>query len=143
MKPKVEIATNSHINDMMTIRMAVKENMLSDPSKVTYEDCRFFIEEKGRGWVCIVEEQVVGFCIVDVIERNLWALFILPSYEKKGIGAILHDTMIDWVRSQQIENLWLSTDPETRADGFYRKMGWIEKGILPSGERKFIYNLRS
>lgn len=127
----------SDIPQIMCVRLAVRENILSDPSKVTAEDCRAMMEERGRGWVCEVDGRIVGFAIVDLVDENVWALFLLPKFERQGIGQQLHDQMLEWAFAQGIDRLWLSTDPGTRAEGFYRKMGWENTGMMPSGELRF------
>ncbi|MEO8516608.1 MAG: GNAT family N-acetyltransferase, partial [Flavobacterium sp.] len=55
----------------------------------------------------------------------------------KGIGKQLHDIMINWYFEQTKSNVWLGTSPNTRAEGFYRKTGWIEIGTHGKGEVKF------
>lgn len=126
------------INPIMKVRFAVKENVLSNPDLVTEADCVEFIFKRGKGWVCEIEgdpgdsqqpKKVVGFSIADLKDHNIWALFIDPDFEKKGIGRKLHDLMIDWYFSQTKETVWLGTAPGTRAEGFYRKAGWLETGM--------------
>ena len=51
---------------------------------------------KPKGWVCEIDKQITGFAIADLKENNIWALFLLPAFEKQGIGKRLHDMMIDW-----------------------------------------------
>ncbi len=58
-------------------------------------------------------------------------------YEKKGIGRKLHDIMLDWYFSQTQNKVWLGTSPNTRAESFYRKAGWIEVGKHGQDEIKF------
>ena len=134
---KYRIANVSDWEAIHLVRMAVKENTLSDPSKITSADYHSMIKERGRGWVCEEGGEIVGFSIVDIQGRNIWALFLLPEFEKKGIGKKLHDLMMDWTANQALESVWLSTTPRTRAEGFYRKMGWQDKGLLENGELKF------
>jgi len=50
---------------------------------------------RGKGWVCKVDGEVVGFAIVDLKEHNIWALFLRPEFEGMGIGKELHRLMID------------------------------------------------
>ena len=64
-------------------------------------------------------------------------MFLLPAFEKQGIGRRLHDMMVDWYFSQTKENVWLGTSPNTRAEKFYRKAGWKEIGTHGKGEIKF------
>jgi len=93
--------------------------------------------ERGRGWVCEEEEQVVGFAIIDLVDHNVWALFLHPGFEKRGIGRQLHDTMLDWYFQQTRVSAWLGTSPNTRAEQFYRTAGWTETGTHGKGEIKF------
>jgi GNAT superfamily N-acetyltransferase len=125
------------IKQIQIVRNAVKENTLSDPNLVTYKDCEEFISERGKGWVCVMDNQIVGFAIADLKKNNIWALFLHPAYEKKGIGKILHKTMLDWYFSQTKEKVWLGTAFNTRAEHFYRKAGWTEVGMHGSKEIKF------
>lgn len=119
------------------IRMAVNENVLSNPGLVTEVDYTEMLTQKGKGWVAIIENTIVGFAIVDISTLNIWALFILPEYEKQGIGKRLFGVMVDWSFQQPIQSLWLSTSPGTRAEGFYEKAGWEITGITSTGENRF------
>lgn len=130
-------ALSSDIPRIQVVRNLVKENQLSDPSLVTNEDCEDFINRRGKGWVAEIENEVVGFAIVDLQENNVWALFIEPSYEKGGIGKALQKEMLDWYFNQTDETLWLGTAPGTRAETFYRRTGWTECGVHGKGEIKF------
>ncbi|AJW65127.1 putative acetyltransferase [Elizabethkingia miricola] len=125
------------IPQIQIVRNAVKENPLSDPNLVTDQDCEDFMTKRGKDWVYEVNNNIVGFSIVDLDGNNIWALFVHPDYEKKGIGKQLHDIMIDWYFRQTKQPVWLGTAPGTRADVFYRKAGWTEIGMHGKGEIKF------
>lgn len=127
----------SDIPAMHQVRMAVKENVLSDPGRITEADYRTFLTERGRGWVALVQEKVIGFAVVDLQERNVWALFVHPDHEGRGAGGRLHDAMLTWYFGQGLDSLWLTTDPHTRAAEFYRKRNWQAIGTLPNGELRF------
>jgi len=116
------------IFQIQIVRNSVGENTLSDPNLVTNRDCEEFLFERGKGWVCEINDQVVGFSIADLKENNIWALFLHPDFENKGIGRKLHDIMLDWYFEQTEQNVWLGTSPHTRAETFYRKSGWNEIG---------------
>ncbi|RDV15185.1 GNAT family N-acetyltransferase [Pontibacter diazotrophicus] len=133
-------ATVGDIEGMFRVRMAVLENQLSDPSRVTPAMCSKMLQEKGAGWVCEAEGEVVGFAIVDLSRSNIWALFVDPLFEKKGTGRELHDLMVTWSFDAGQSKLWLSTDPGTRAEAFYRKAGWVGTGIEQNGEIRFELN---
>lgn len=133
----IRIATVADIEQMQIVRNAVKENMLSDPSLVPNADVEDYILRRGRGWVYEVEGTIVGFSIVSIQDKNVWALFVHPDHEGKGIGQQLHDVMMHWYFSQTEDTVWLSTSPGTRAEGFYRKNGWTATGLTRSGEVRF------
>lgn len=128
------------IPQIQLVRNAVKENRLSDPALVPDTDVADYIIRRGRGWVCIIDNRVVGFSIVSVLDNNVWALFLDPNFEGKGIGKKLHHDMMDWYFSQTEADIWLSTAPGTRAESFYQKAGWQKTGITKSGEVKFEMN---
>ncbi len=130
-------ATVQDIPQIQIVRNSVKENTLSDPSLVTDEDCEEFITKRGKGWVCEIDRQIVGFAIADLKENNIWALFLDPNFEKKGIGQQLHKIMMDWYFSQTTTTVWLGTAFNTRAENFYRKAGWTEVGMHGTKEIKF------
>ena len=125
------------IPSIQRIRRMVKENILSNPDLVRDEDCELFITQRGKGWVATCDEDVVGFAIADLKENNIWALFMHPEFEKMGMGKQLHDIMLDWYFEQGKNRVWLSTDPNTRAERFYELQNWSKLGVLPNGEVKF------
>jgi GNAT superfamily N-acetyltransferase len=130
-------ATTPDIAAMQLIRNAVKENVLSDPSFVPDSDVEKFINIIGKGWITMAGEVVTGFAIIDLQDKNIWALFVHPDHDRKGYGKQLHDTMLNWYFERYNDDLWLGTAPQTRAEGFYRRAGWKENGTHGKGEVKF------
>ena len=122
-------ATRDDIPQIQIVRNAVTENRLSNPSLVTDGDCETFLLHRGKGWVCEIDKKVAGFSIADLQDHNVWALFVHPDYEKKGIGKKLHSIMLHWYFSTTTITLWLGTSPKTRAEQFYRMAGWEETGM--------------
>ncbi len=133
----VREAVLNDIESMQSIRNSVRENALSDPSRVTYKDYESYLLNRGKGWVCEKEGLITGFAVIDVVDFNVWALFVDPRFEKLGIGKHLHDRMLDWYFQKFTHTLWLSTAPHTRAERFYRNAGWEEKGMHGKGEIRF------
>jgi GNAT superfamily N-acetyltransferase len=127
----------SDIAQMQFVRNAVKENILSDPALVPDKDYEEYMTNRGKAWVCEVDNKIVGFAIVDLIVNNVWALFVHPDFEAMGIGKKLHQAMMDWYFLQTKEKIWLGTAPKSRAEKFYRMQGWKEVGIHGKGEIKF------
>ena len=130
-------AGTADIPQIQVLRNEVKENTLSDPALVSDAYCENYINHRGKGWVCVNDGNILGFAIVDLVDHNVWALFVHPDHDKKGIGRKLHDTMMDWYFSQTEQKIWLGTAPRTRAESFYRKAGWLETGLHGKGEIKF------
>lgn len=130
-------ATIKDIPQIQVVRNSVKENMLSNPALVTDEDCASFLTVRGKGWVGELNGEVVGFSIVDLQENNVWALFVHPDHEAKGIGKELHNLMLNWYFNQTSTLLWLGTAPATRAAEFYTLRGWKENGKNGSKETRF------
>jgi len=127
----------SDIPAMHIVRCAVQENRLSDPSKVTLADYELYLIQRGKGWVCEHNGIIVGFAIVDLLEHNVWALFLLPAFEGQGIGKELQRLMMDWYFQQTDQPIWLSTGLGTRAMTFYHKQGWWETGPYGQDEIRF------
>ena len=130
-------ARMTDIPQIQVVRNLVKENVLSDRGLVSDKDCEDYMFSRGKGWVCEVGGSVVAFAIVDLIDHNVWALFVQPGFDGQGIGKRLHDDMLDWYFAQTDSTIWLGTSPATRAEKFYRRAGWKEAGIRGKGEIKF------
>lgn len=130
-------ATIDDVEQIQIVRHTVRENILSNPDLVTDQDCVEYLTLRGKGWVCEMDKQIVGFAIADLKEDNIWALFLRPEYEGKGIGQLLHNKMLDWYFTSGREKVWLGTSPNTRAECFYRKSGWKQTGFHGIDELKF------
>lgn len=130
-------AVTGDVPEIQRVRNSVLENRLSDPALVPDSDVMDYIFRRGNGWVCGFGNKLVGFSIISIIDKNVWALFIEPGFEGAGIGRQLHDIMLNWYFRQSKETLWLSTSPGTRAELFYRNAGWNETGLYGKTEIKF------
>ena len=125
------------IPHMMAVQQAVKENALSNPDLATTGDFSAHLSESGKGWVCEIDNKIVGFAIADLSKNNVWALFVLPEFEGQGVGRELLILLLDWYYSKTTDTIWLSAAPKTRSADFCRSFGWKETGVLPNGELKF------
>ena len=63
---KFREANKNDIPQIQIVRNSVKENVLSDQSLVTDEDCESFLTKRGKGWVCEINSEIIGFAIVDL-----------------------------------------------------------------------------
>ena len=130
-------AVEKDIAEMHRVRMSVRENALRDPSRVRLEHYRQMLTRDGRGWVATLGDRIVGFAVVDLVRQNFWALFVDPAHEGEGVGRRLHGVMVDWAFAAGATRLWLTTDPNTRAERFYLAAGWERAGREPNGEVRF------
>jgi len=119
---------------MHKLRMSVRENRLRDPSRVTEAHYARYVSEPGASWVAEEQQRIVGFSIADRASRSIWALFVDPEYEGRGIGRLLLQQVADWLLAQSREAINLSTEPGTRAERLYLASGWRRVGLLESGE---------
>lgn len=122
---------------MQIVRNSVKENQLSNPTLIKDADYEEYLLSRGKGWICEVNNSVVGFAVVDLQENNIWALFVTPIYAEKGIGKKLHSLMLNWYFKQTQQTVWLGTAPNSRAEIFYTKQGWTKVGMHGNNEIKF------
>lgn len=130
-------ATVHDIDAMHAVRLAVRENTLSDENRVRPEHYRAMLQQSGRGWVHEESDKVVAFGIADHAHRNIWALFVAPGFEGQGIGSELLAVMVTWLFEQSREPVWLTTGQNTRAEHFYSAAGWRAVGSAADGEIRF------
>lgn len=140
-RASLRVALASDADAMHVVRLAVRENRLSRPDRIVHADYLAMVERDGRGWVAEIDGRIVGFAVADLCRSNVWALFVDPEHERRGIGRALHDVMMEWFLAQAgVERVWLTTAPGTRAESFYRRAGWRECGLDPHGEARFEFD---
>jgi GNAT superfamily N-acetyltransferase len=130
-------ATHGDIARIYEIRNSVGENRLSDPSRVTEADAIRFIDDTAL-WVWQEEDgAVTGFAGSDRRDGSIWALFVAPGHDGKGIGRALLKHACDWLRAAGHRTAMLTTEPGTRAERHYRAAGWSVTGSSTTGELVF------
>jgi ribosomal protein S18 acetylase RimI-like enzyme len=125
------------VEQLFDVRAATRENPLSREALaelgITPEStAAALLSGRIRGWVCVHQSKIVGFCSGHLESCEVLVLAVLPEYERRGIGKQLLARTVDWLRSEGTSRIWLSAspDPLRRAYGFYRAQGW-----QPTGER--------
>jgi GNAT superfamily N-acetyltransferase len=126
-------AIRTDIPALQRVRLAVRENTLSEPTRISEADYIAAQETLGRTWVVEVDGEVVAFA-TGYKSGSVWALFVHPDHEGRGYGKVLHSTMVNWLWSLGHTCLWLTTDPGSRAERFYIAQGWQPRGTVPGGE---------
>jgi ribosomal protein S18 acetylase RimI-like enzyme len=124
--------TRDDIPALFAVRIATRENTLSLEELaalgITEESVRGMMETTHRGWLCAVDGETIGFAMGNGNTGEMWVVAVLPEFEGRGIGAKLMTLVEDWLFSLGWEELWLTTDVDTRlrAYGFYKKYGWMD-----------------
>src|SRR5258706_4991186 len=109
------------------IRSAVQENRLSDPRLVTDEDMAWFTDNPGI-WLWEDQGRIAGFSAGDTRDGSVWALFVDPAREGRGVGRALLQAALNALRHAGHNTATLSTGPGTRAEQFYRRAGSVVIG---------------
>jgi len=124
MHPVFREAVFDDIPQMTRIRLAVTENALRDPARITPQMYADFLKKDGRGWVALVDGEIAAFSYANWIDGSIWALFVDPRFEGQGLGKQLLSLATDWLFSLGFRQVTLSTGTHTRAAQFYTRLGW-------------------
>jgi ribosomal protein S18 acetylase RimI-like enzyme len=125
-------ASAADLARIAAIRVSVHENRLTDPGRVPPEMVAWFLDNPGfRVWE--EEGRVLGFAAHDPRDGSVWALFVDPGHERRGIGSTLLAGELRLLREAGASRIWLTTDPASRAAGFYRRRGFVHEGQTPNG----------
>ena len=128
----IRLASIDDVGAMHRLRNSVLENRLSDPHRVLEADYHPYVAACSI-WVAVSGKDIVGFGAIDAPAATLWALFVDPVAEGRGVGRALLRHMDDWARGQGIRRLSLTTGKGTRAQKFYEQAGY-RSGVSNDGE---------
>ena len=128
------------------VRTSVRENHLSveqlSERGITNESVAASFLADSKGWVALYGQEIVAFAIADRATRSIFALFVLPGYEGRGLGSRLLDRALRWLQENGITHVWLTTGPETKAAGFYERRGWAAGGLEARGDLRYELELK-
>ena len=141
MSMHIRAATAEDIDLIFDIRTAVKENHLSREelaeSGITEGTILALIENTPSVWVVELNHRGCGFAIADQDEGSIFAMFVHPDFEGQGVGAALLKKAENFL-FQYFQEIWLETDAESRAYGFYCRHGWRVAEYFENGDVKMI-----
>ena len=92
-------------------------------------------------WVWEKDGAIQGFSAADPRDGSIFALFVHPSYEGRGIGRALLPLACNTLRASGHATATLTTEAATRAERFYRADGWTELGRQDDGQIVFQKSL--
>ncbi len=134
-------ATADDLPGISRVRFAVRENILTPEQLrargITEASIAASFLTSAKGWVAIHEGEIVGFSIADRDESTVFALFVQPGFERRGIGGRLFDLAVSWLWSNGITRAWLTTGPNTTAARFYERRGWMPVGEGGYGDIRY------
>lgn len=136
MDAPIRKARHADIPRLMALRAGVRENRLTDPSSVTAADYLWYID-KAAIWVWTENDDILGFSAADPRDGSIWALFVAPGAEGRGVGRALIQVACEALRAAGHRRTVLGTEPGTRAERFYLRNGWTRTSIRPNGEVAF------
>jgi GNAT superfamily N-acetyltransferase len=135
-------ATREDADEIWRVRYLVTENRLT-PGRLDHALLDPYLQDYGRGWVIELAPapnlRIAGFSIGDARDGNIWAMFVDPALHGQGHGRRLHDVMVNWLFAQGLTRLNLGTEPNSRAEAFYRRAGWrpTDEGLDAHGDKRF------
>jgi GNAT superfamily N-acetyltransferase len=134
-------ATAADMPGITRVRTSVVENALTieqlEERGITEASVAASFLTDSKGWVAMRQEEIVAFSIADRATQSIFALFVLPGYEGRGIGSVLLDSALRWLWENGAERVWLTTGPGTKAVRFYEKRGWTCTGTSPRGDLRY------
>jgi GNAT superfamily N-acetyltransferase len=123
------------------VRLSVIENALSveqlQERGITNASVAASLLTHRKGWVAEQNGRIVAFSMADRADWSIFALFVLPGYEQRGLGGRLLDLALDWLWENGAERVWLSTGPQTWASRFYEMRGWVCTGNGAGDDLRF------
>lgn len=131
----IRVATRADLPRITEIRMAVRENVLSRPEKIVAAVEHLI--DRDAFWVFDEGGVIRGFSSADPRDGSIFALFMDQASEGRGIARLLLDAACRHLAAAGHARAWLSTDPGTRAERFYRLQGWVDTGRTDDGEIRF------
>lgn len=130
-------ARRADVASLFQVRTSVRENRLTREEMlalgITEESVGEMIEHARCAWVAVDEGKTVGFSMIIPEEACLFAAFILPGYEGKGVGKKLV-AEAEQALFKQHQTIWLETGKKSRAAGFYRHLGWGNESDIGDGD---------
>lgn len=123
----IRLAEPVDVSALFHVRTSVRENHVSRERlaelSITDDSVSEMIYASPCAWVAVLNDEIVGFSMIDVADGSLFAVFVLPAHEGKGLGTQLVLVAEDELFKHHSE-IWLETDKDSRAAGFYRHLGW-------------------
>jgi GNAT superfamily N-acetyltransferase len=109
----VRHATEADVESLFEIRTSVRENHQSREELarigVTPATVTEMLRTDSRAWLAEVEGEPVAFAMANAAEGTVFAVFVRPGFEGRGLGRDLMRRAEQWLFEQGAEEIWLTT----------------------------------
>lgn len=137
MSIRIKPAEAADVVGIFNVRTSVNENVLTIEELadmgITPGSVTTMITTEPCAWVAVENGKVVGFSMINQEEGSLFAAFVLPTHEGRGVGRSLV-TEAEKHLFDRHASCWLETGSTTRAAGFYRNLGWSNEQDVGDGD---------
>lgn len=140
MKPIIRPAIEDDIPAIRDVRTSVRENHLSVEQMaelgITGDTIAEALGREPCIWVAECDGQVVAFSMADSARACVFAAFVRPEWEGRGLGRRLMERAEAFLFERHAA-IWLETDGTSRAAGFYDRLGWSLTQTFANGDVRF------
>lgn len=141
-RSSIRRAAKADATEIMDVRLSVTENALA-PNRmkelgIHAESIAEMLGESHCAHCAVLEGRVVGFSMGDLAAGSVFALFIRPEHEGRGLGKKLLEATVRDLWRQGHGRLRLTTEPGTRAYEFYTRQGWRHMSFTEEGEAELV-----
>lgn len=133
----IRLAREADTDAIFEVRIAVRENVLTMAQLaelgVTPDSFREGLRTAPATWVAEEAGRILGFGSVEFDDGSVFALFVHPDAEGRGVGGALLRVM-EAELFARFPKIWLETDGASRAAAFYARQGWGVVAELEEGD---------
>lgn len=126
-------ATRADLPRIHAVRHGTAENRLTDPSRVSDAEVAWYMDQ-AIFLVSEDETDIQGFVCANDRTGYLWALFVIDDAQGRGHGTTLLAAALSRLRQAGHRQAFLSTEPGTKAEQFYRSREWRPTGLDKDGD---------